>query len=98
MSDLSDSLLRGAKEALDYAKGEPSDAKLHAVTIPDEVDVKAIRRKLHLSRAEFARRFGFNLRTLEKWEQGTRHPDISSRAYLTVISRAPEQVSHALNC
>ena len=96
MSEFSESLLRGAKEALDHAKGVKKSGKEHKVYIPDNIDVKAVRETLRLSRPEFSRRFGFNVRTLEKWEQGTRHPDAAARAYLTVIAKAPKRVITAL--
>lgn len=47
-----------------------------------------------MSRSEFSSHFGFNLRTIEKWEQGVRQPDGSARAYLTVISKNPKPVEH----
>jgi putative transcriptional regulator len=52
--------------------------------------------KLHLSRKDFAERYGFSLRTLEKWEQGIRHPEGAARAYLVVIARNPKAVELAL--
>jgi putative transcriptional regulator len=96
MSKLGKSLLQGAKEALDYASKGKTKAKTHKVKVPKEVNVKAIRLKLHLSRKDFAERYGFSLRTLEKWEQGIRHPEGAARAYLVVIARNPKAVELAL--
>lgn len=96
MSKLGKSLLQGAKEALAYAKGENIKVKVHKVRIPKNVDVRAIRTKLHLSRQEFANRYGFSIRTLEKWEQGVRQPEGAARAYLMVISRNHKAVELAL--
>ena len=96
MSKLGESLLKGAKEALEYANNEKSKAKVHKIKVPAEVDVKKIRLTLHLNRKDFAERFGFSVRTLEKWEQGVRHPDGAARAYLVVISRNPKAVESAL--
>lgn len=97
MSKIGESLLRGAKEALDHAKGKKVKVKTHKVSIPKHVDVKAIRNKLHLTRKEFADRYGFSIRTLEKWEQGTREPDGAARAYLVVIDRNHKAVESALS-
>lgn len=97
MSKVSESLLRGAQEALEHAKGKKVKAKTHTVSVPKTVDVRAIRLKLHLTRQEFANQYGFNLRTLEKWEQGTRAPDVATRAYLTVIDLNHKAVERALN-
>jgi len=97
MSKVGESLLRGAKEALAYAKGHIQGAKAHKIKVPKQIDVRAIRTQLHMSRDEFAESFGFSIRTLEKWEQGSRQPEGPTRAYLTVIARKPEAVKSALN-
>jgi len=96
MSKLGKSLLQGAKEALAYAQNEKTSVKIHKVSIPKQIDVKAIRVKLHLTRQEFANRYGFSVRTLEKWEQGVRKPEGAARAYLVVISRNHKAVELAL--
>lgn len=96
MTKLGESILRGAKEALAYARKEKVKSKTHKVKIPKRVNVKAIRLKLHLSRQEFANRYGFSIRTLEKWEQGIRQPEGAARAYLMVIDRAHKAVEAAL--
>src|SRR5690348_12394850 len=96
MSKIGKSLLQGAKEALAYAKKEKTKAKVHKVSIPNKIDVKTIRLKLHLSRQEFANRYGFSIRTLEKWEQGIRKPEGAARAYLVVIARNHKAVELAL--
>jgi len=96
MSKLGKSLLQGAKEALAYAKKEKTEAKTHKVSIPLNVDVKQIRLELHLTRKQFADRYGFSIRTLEKWEQGIRQPEGAARAYLVVIARNHKAVELAL--
>jgi putative transcriptional regulator len=96
MSKVGESLLRGAEEALLYSKGQKEGSKTHKVKIPKAVNVRAIRAKLHMSRQEFAKHFGFSIRTLEKWEQGIRQPESSARAYLVVIENNPKAVEAAL--
>jgi putative transcriptional regulator len=96
MSKIGESLLKGANEALAHARGEKIKAKEHKVKVPKHINVKAIRLKLHLTRLQFANRYGFNIRTLEKWEQGTREPDGTARAYLIVIDRNHKAVEAAL--
>lgn len=97
MSKISDSLLKGAEEALEYAKGHKKSAKTHKVEIPDQVDVLSIRIDLHMTRQEFSDEFGFKLRTLEKWERGERIPEGPTRAYLIVIKKNPKAVKKALS-
>lgn len=46
---------------------------------------------------EAAARFGFSLDALRNWEQGRRQPDLSARAFLTVIEREPDAVRRALS-
>ena len=96
MSKVGQSLLRGANEALDYAKGNKKGSKTHTVKIPEKINVRAIRKNLGMTRNEFALHFGFRLRTLEKWEQGVRQPEGATRAYLVVISHNPKAVESAL--
>jgi putative transcriptional regulator len=64
--------------------------------VPAEVDVKAIRQKLGMSQAAFARSFGFALDAVQNWEQGRRRPEGAARAFLKVIDREPDAVRRAL--
>ena len=38
------------------------------------VDLKAVRARLRLSQAQFAARYGFNVRTLQDWESNRVQP------------------------
>lgn len=89
------SILRGARQALAYAKGE-ADGSKYRVQIPHEIDVRAIRTKLKMTQEDFARQFGFSVNTLRHWEQGKRIPEGPTRAYLLVIDRAPKAITKAL--
>lgn len=95
MTGLADSIKRGLQEAIAYADGT-ADKREYGVHVPAAVDVKAIRSGLGMSQQEFAGRFGFSVNTLRHWEQGTRVPEGSARAYLLVIARAPNAVQEAL--
>ncbi len=94
MSKAGESILRGARQALAYARGEREGFVAH---VPERVNVKAIRRRLQLSQTEFARYFGFNLDAVQNWEQGRRQPEGAARAYLRVIEREPVAVRRALS-
>ena len=59
-------------------------------------NVRAVRRRLQMSQAEFAAAFGFNVATLRDWEQGRSVPDQAIRSYLRVIATQPEVVKKAL--
>jgi len=64
--------------------------------VPPETDVRALRETLGLSQSDFAALFGFNVRSLQDWEQGRRRPEIPIRAYPAVIQRDPQAVIRAL--
>jgi len=64
--------------------------------VPPKTDVRALRETLGLSQSDFAALFGFNVRSLQDWEQGRRRPEIPIRAYLLVIQRDPQAVIRAL--
>jgi putative transcriptional regulator len=58
--------------------------------------VRALRKKLGLSQAEFAARFHLPLGTIRDWEQGAHRPDKAAQVLLTVIARDPDAVARAL--
>lgn len=93
MSKFGQELVESASEALAIARGERVPARVYT---PPEVDVAAIRRRLRLSQAKFAARFGLSAATVRDWEQGRRRPDRIARALLIVIDREPEAVVRAL--
>ena len=59
-------------------------------------DVAALRRRLKLSQAEFATRFGFSVATVRNWEQGRVLADGPARVLLAVIASEPQAVIRAL--
>ncbi len=63
---------------------------------PKPIDVRAIRKRVKMSQAEFSRAYGISKRALQEWEQGGRQPDSAARAYLTVIAKEPAVVRRAL--
>lgn len=99
MSDLGDMLIEGLREAVEHARGKKTGAQETVVmaSIPAKVDVARIRKRLGLSRAKFAIRYGFSVKTVTKWETGERQPTGPSRTLLTIIDRAPEAVEKALS-
>jgi putative transcriptional regulator len=66
--------------------------KIEPTSLP-KVDSKLIRdtrRKLHCSRAVFARKLHINERTLEKWEQGRAKPNPQAAALLLLVRKYPD--------
>ena len=85
-------LIEGMKLVLAHQRGK---IDLDQVW-PKPVDVKAIRKRVKMSQAEFARAYGISKRALQEWEQGGRQPDSAARAYLTVIAKEPDVVRRTL--
>lgn len=96
MSKAGSRILQGAREALAFAKGEANVAD-YAVHVPTEVNVRAIRKRLGLTQAAFAARYGFSIGRVRDWEQGRSPMDTPSRILLTVLDKEPEAVERALN-
>ena len=66
--------------------------KVEAAPLP-KVDSKLIRdtrKRLHCSRAVFARRLHINERTLEKWEQGRAKPNRQAAALVLLVRTFPD--------
>ncbi len=91
---IADEIMAGLREAIDYVEGRRV-AGVRVWEIPPSA-IRAARQRLALSQADFADRFGFSVRNLQKWEQGAARPSGAARAFLTVISREPRAVMRAL--
>ena len=66
--------------------------RLEPAPLP-KVDSKLIRdtrKKLHCSRAVFARKLRINERTLEKWEQGRAKPNPQAAALVLLVRKYPD--------
>ena len=83
----------GLAEAKAYMDGEREGFK---TTVPSTVDVRSIRKSLHMTQVTFSDSFGFSLDTVKHWEGGRRTPETPTRAYLMVIQRNPSAVLEAL--
>ena len=94
MSDIGESIIKGMEEAVAFAQGK----KDHGCTvhIPEEINVRRIRKKLNMSQNTFAEYFGVPVRTIQDWEQGRRVPSGASKNFLFVIDREPKAVRRAL--
>jgi putative transcriptional regulator len=94
MTTLFEDLMQGLKEVEGFLAGRTGG---YRVTVPAEVDVKSIRKRLGMTQAGFSAAFGFSLDAVKHWEGGRRTPEASARAFLTVISKNPEAVLGALH-
>jgi putative transcriptional regulator len=88
-------IIEGLEQAVAWTHGENERVRVTIVQMPD-VDVRDVRRRMGLSQAEFATKFGFSPATLRNWEQGRSRPDAPTRVLLAVIARHPEAVEDVL--
>jgi len=94
MSEIGESMIKGMEEALAFAKGKKDHGCV--VHIPEEINVRRIRKKLNMSQSGFANYFGIPIKTIQDWEQGRRVPSGASKNFLFVIDQEPEAVRRAL--
>lgn len=94
MSTLFKDLMTGLDEVDAFLAGEKTGYK---VSLPAEVDVRTIRKRLNMTQSRFSDTFGFSLDAVKHWEGGRRTPESSARAFLTVIAKDPNAVIAALH-
>ena len=75
----------------------PVDEASEPQLVPPMPDVGLLRRRLKLSQAGFASRFGFSVATVRNWEQGRVVADGPARILLAVIATEPQAVIRALH-
>ena|SRR5258708_7104518 len=89
-------IMEGLQDALSHAQGNrKAVARIVHVDIKPQ-DIKLARKKVGLSRNDFARMFHLSAATLRKWENGERQPTGAARALLAIISREPEAALRAI--
>ncbi len=94
MSKLFEEMAQGTAEARAYMEGERKGFK---ATLPESIDVRELRNRLHLSQGRFADAFGLSVDSVRHWESGRRTPEAAARALLTVIAFDPQLVMRALS-
>lgn len=48
--NIGNEIIQGMEDAVNYMRGKKTRAVVHKIEVPDNIDVKKIRKKLHLSR------------------------------------------------
>ena len=94
MSNAFESIQQGLTEAIDFSNGKTKMATVHKF---DPVDVKAVRKNVEMTQAEFASTFGISLGTLRHWERGDRTPRGPALVLLNVLAKDPQAVTRALS-
>jgi putative transcriptional regulator len=93
-TDFGRDLIASMQEAAAIVRGEKDAPRIHLP--PTDINVRAIREQLGLTRPAFAQRFGLAVAAIRDWEQGLRRPDPAARVLLLVIARSPETVALAV--
>lgn len=91
-----DSIKQGLSEAIEFAQGKPTGARVHRVEVP-QVNIAAIRARTGLSQAAFANSIGVAKGTLLNWEHGRRRPTGPAQVLLAMIAKRPSLVEELLN-
>jgi putative transcriptional regulator len=84
-------------DALKDARAGKRTLRTHEVALQPAPEVGAaelvaLRERLHLSRAVFARYLRTNPRTLENWEQGRARPNAQAALLIRMVERYPDTV------
>lgn len=96
MSQIGKDLIQGMKNTLRYLDRKREGTRKHVIHVPASINVRAIRRRLHLSQRKFADEYGFTLSAVRDWEQGRRRPERPTRILLKIIAYDPSIVNRAL--
>src|SRR5262249_21729018 len=88
-----DNLVTSIRQAGRIRRGEIKPSRVARFAPPD---IRAIRRQLDQSQAEFARMIGGSVATFQNLEQGRRKPEGPARALLKVAAVNPQAVAAAL--
>jgi len=82
----------GAEAATTHAQS----SMFRASSVANNEEVKNLRDQFHLTQNEFCHRFGFQLKTYQKWEQDTTEPPPAAKALLRIIGARPDMLDKAL--
>ena len=92
--ELFEELVQSIKEGGRILKGR---AKPKRAFKYDELDVRKIRERLHLSQTKFSALLGISPATLRNWEQSRRKPHGPARVLLRVAEKNPKSVLEAVH-
>ena len=89
-----DEMMEGVAAMKSHREGKITLRTYNVETTPlPKVDAKLIRdtrKRLHCSRAVFARKLRINERTLEKWEQGRAKTNPQAAALVLLVRKYPD--------
>ena len=86
-------LLKSLDEAREIRAGKRKPSRV--ITF-DPLEVKTIRKRLHVSQVQFAHLIGVSAATLRNWEQGRTYPEGAARSLLKIAAHRPKAMLEAL--
>jgi len=86
-------LLKSIDEAREIHAGK---LKASRVIHFKPVEIRLIRRRLHVTQRKLAYLFGISIATLRNWEQGRNYPDGPARVLLKIAAVRPDAIIEAL--
>lgn len=94
MTTLYEDLVESLTLAKDHLDGKIT-LKTYTVEMPDApelspADIRAIRERLKLSQAVFARSLRTSVRTYQNWEQGKTKPNAQAALLLKMVDKSPQ--------
>lgn len=66
-------------------------------TLPEEFNIKALRKKLGMSQRDFSKTFHIGYRSIHDYEQNRKRINARTMAYLMVIDAMPNEVLAVMN-
>jgi len=73
------------------------EVRRRRAVVPDNQAIVDVRDRHGLSQREFADLLGFDLRTLQNWEQGRNRPDPAALSLIAMFDRAPELIEELIS-
>lgn len=70
--------------------------ELGKAQIPENIDIKKLRKREGLSQKDFSRIYGIPIANIKSWEAGSNVPSTTARAYLCVIEKFPQYARMSL--
>ena len=95
MSKVSEGIMRGLQEAVEYSKGNLEARKFKRTFNPvketySAEEIKGIRNNLGMTQGMFAGVIGVSKKTVESWEAGRYTPDGAARRLISILEVDPD--------
>jgi len=95
MSKVSEGIMRGLQEAVEYSKGNLQVRKIKRTFNPvresfSAEEIKDIRNSLGMTQGVFAGVIGVSQKTVESWEAGRYTPDGAARRLISILQTDPD--------